>query len=320
MYHRFTNRDMKEMAAAGSVLKPKWKEGKYDKDPPSNNKLDVKAKKAAKRLNAEAESQASLQLKATASGIAQGSILNKATGLFKSCETLACLREDARRQRFLTAKFRRLIARQELPKEWVLLSPISEAGLVEPNDLTKIGPGGGTATCRAVYEHLTSVLAEGGVRYAIGGLDIVYGVDKREQGKLGFKGANFADHWMIHMTVMLLREDYDQIKPQLREAYPATHLIDKPIKAEDWDGDPRMIAYVFKRLADNSAVICRETYLRKKEGDDAPRKDTRLVPLKAKLRNDLIVMLDQLAPDRRYLLWGLRPANGDNGLTIKRDE
>ncbi|MGL5362139.1 MAG: hypothetical protein ACRDBH_04620 [Bosea sp. (in: a-proteobacteria)] len=319
MQYPTTNRDMKDMGAAGSVLDPIWKEGKNDSDPPSNSDLDAQAKKTARRLLKQAEAQASRQLRTTASSISQGSIPNKANGLFKSCETSACPREDARRQRFLTAEIYRLIVEKELPARWVLLSVVSEIGKVEPEDLTKIGPRGGTSTCKAVQEHLINVLNEARVRHAIAALDIVYRTDKRKKGELGFKGSNFPDHWLIHITVMLSRKDYLRAKKLLQEAYPVIALISKPLKASNWDGNPKMIAYVLKRLADVSADLCRETYLREKQGEGTPRRNTRLVKLSARQRNDLTVMLDQLAPECRYLMWGLRPADGENGLTIELD-
>ena len=317
--HRINKDDQKRMAAAGSALKPKWTEGPNGKAPPSNTRLDEQAKKAARRLFKHADRHASRHLKSTASSIAQGGIVNKANGLFKACETLACPREDGRRQRLMTSKVRRLIARQELPKDWVLLSPISEIGMVKPDDLTKIGRGGGTTACKAVFEHLIDVLKESGVQYAIGGLDITFCVDKREIGKLGFKGPNFARHWMIHLTVMMPHKDYLRAKTALHEAYPKADLVPKPLVVKDWDGNPRTIAYTFKRIADVSADLCRETYISQKESKDTPSQNTRLVKLGAKQKNDLSVMLDQLAPDCRYLLWGLRPVNGEDGLTIEID-
>lgn len=313
--YRLTHRDQKEMAAAGSVRDPNWTEGDNEKPAPSNAELSVAASKNMTLLRKISVDYGYRHTSAVAQATAQSGKA-MANGFTQANSTLACPREEAWRQRFLTTEIYRLIIEKLLPRKWVMLSLISEMGFIRPDRLTKVGPKGGTATCKAVQQKLIDVLADHGVKFAIGSLDIAFCVDVREVGKLGFEGVNFRDHWLAHMTVMIPEKAFNRIEAALREAYPATDLVPKPIKAEPWDGDPKAIAYLFKRLANKSAGTRRETYVKVSERREKPRQNTRKGKLRASEHRDLIVLLDQLAPDCRYLLLGMRPHEDSSGLTI----
>jgi hypothetical protein len=316
MQYAFTNRDNKEIAAEGSILTASWTEGDKDKAPPTNADLDAQASSTATTLYRRGQKCGNRQLQATAQAIRQAGKLNKATGRYQSCETLACPREEARRQRWLTKQAYQVLTSKRRWKKSVLLSLVSEIGVVDKDMLTLFGLNGGTGTCRTVFQHLTDTLNDNGVEHSIGGLDISYAVDGRVIGEHGFRGPNVDDHWLIHVTVMMPLKTFRRIETKLREAYPKTELVPKPISMRQWDGDPRAIAYVFKRLAAKSADIVRSIYLRDKGREESPRQNTRAAKLPSKRRVELLVMLDQLAPDCRYLLWGMKPQKGTTGLSI----
>ena len=147
-----------------------------------------------------------------------------------------------------------------------------------------------------------------GITTLIGALDFSYNEDGR-QDKIA-AGEAFESHWSIHMHGFV---PADQLTPQvvraLRGMFPRSDEVPKPVDIQDFDGNPRAIAYSIK-----PEILRRVTIMgssRDRKGQPRLARNTRYRPLRPQQEAELRLMLDRMAMRDRLVLVGVKLC--DNG-------
>jgi hypothetical protein len=56
----------------------------------------------------------------------------------------------------------------------------------------------------------------------------------------------FAPHWSPHVHLIAGAEDIDELRSDLKAAFPKSQKSPRPVVATEWDGNADAFSYVFK--------------------------------------------------------------------------
>jgi hypothetical protein len=127
----------------------------------------------------------------------------------------------------------------------------------------------------------------------------------------------YPSSWQEHFSGFTVTDDPSELKKKLKEQFPKTDAIPRPVKVEAWDGDKKAIAYMMKR-----------EFWRRIGSDDGQRfgKDgskkrkcraTDKQPLGSSQKHELLLHLDEIGIQGRLMMKWLQFVNvGSPGWTV----
>jgi hypothetical protein len=125
--------------------------------------------------------------------------------------------------------------------------------------------------------------AHGGV--FIGAVDFSLNESKEKKHK---------PYWCSHVHGLTVTNDAKALKPALKKEFPPTDTIPRPVKVEDWDGEPAALRYPMKPKPKRDRRISTDNGKRfnKKTGQRRKCRATDHQPLKSKDKLELLLHLD----------------------------
>jgi hypothetical protein len=126
----------------------------------------------------------------------------------------------------------------------------------------------------------------------------------------------YEPHWLEHFYGFTATEDLDELKRNLRAQFPATDAIPRPVKVKRWDGRKRALHYMaksdfFRRIGTDEG--------KRSSGEGAERPEHRATdkqPLRSQEQFDLLIHLDQIGMQSRFLMRWLQFVHVKEGWTI----
>jgi hypothetical protein len=162
----------------------------------------------------------------------------------------------------------------------VCLSIVPADGIIAPGTLTK------DQHARNV-RRWKDALGRAGVTWFIGGIDLSFNEHAEDR---------YYSHWSEHLYGFTASTDLQELKNQ----FPKTEVIPRPVKVQPWDGDETAIRYMLK-----------PEFWRRIGTDDGERmtndgkllsRDTDKQPLRSSQRRELLLHLDQIGLQGRLML------------------
>lgn len=208
----------------------------------------------------------------------------------------ACPRCIGRVQRWLSQAGSVFIAANPDLGPWKALSWVPGGQATHSFDL---------ATWKRWFErHLRAV----GLTVAIGGIDVSWNVDKRENPK-----PRHREGWAVQVWVVVRAAEANAAKKRLKKVAPNDAEIRRPIRCPDFDGRKRGWRYALKPNFDQ-----RETYDGKRRSTGKPQRDTRLSNLTVAQKKELYPALGRAGIFGRVILIGAQIRWTNKGPAICR--
>ena len=129
----------------------------------------------------------------------------------------------------------------------------------------------------------------------IGGVDWSFNEHKQQKHR---------PHWCSHIHGITVTNDTKALKRALKKKFPSSKTIPRPIKVEDWDGEPAALRYPMKPKPKRDRRISTDNGKRfnKKTGQRRRCRATDKQPLKSKDKLELILHLDTIGIAGRLFL------------------
>jgi hypothetical protein len=174
-------------------------------------------------------------------------------------------------------------------KAWVM-----QGTLANPSDLFEL-----------LSQRLSKALVLSGVRRAFGGFD----VSVNERARSGF-----SPHYRPHAYIFIPTQQFKHAERRLREFFPASSTVRRPVVAHHFDGRRKGLAYAFKRDFQRRVTLPRQTL----PDGSVRRRNTRDRPLRAQQKVELGLALNRLGLGSRVFLHGLRIVAAGDKIRIVR--
>jgi hypothetical protein len=187
----------------------------------------------------------------------------------------------------------------------VCLSVVPSDGVCKPKDLSA---GHASRNVRRWKE----ALGRAGVTWFIGALD--YSANEHADDL-------YERHWSEHFFGFTSTSDLAGLKKKLREQFPATDAIPRPIKIQPWDGNEKALLYLFKPNAWRRVATDDGERFEKKRGHMRPPcRATDKQRLTSKQRVRLALHLDGIGFQGRMVLRWAQFINldGTNPIIVSR--
>jgi hypothetical protein len=152
--------------------------------------------------------------------------------------------------------------------------------------------------------HLQAALKAADIRLAIGGFDI--SMNEHENGK-------FVPHWRPHAWILVATKNPKSLRTHLKERFPASERVRRPLRIVRYDGSPTALAYGLK-----TDFLRRVSLPRKRKSDSiTSRRNTRNRPLRATQKVELALALHQAGlADRVFQFGRASVLNDDNAESL----
>jgi hypothetical protein len=151
-------------------------------------------------------------------------------------------------------------------------------------------------------------LARAGVTWFLGATD--WSFNEHASGR-------YPPGWQEHFYGFTVTDDPAQLKKKLKDRFPPTDAIPRPVRVEAWDGDPAAIRYMLKpvfwrRIATDEG--------QRHDKDSAEKRECRATdkqPLKSSQKHELLMLLDEIGIQGRFLMRYLQFVNiGSSGWSV----
>ncbi len=174
-------------------------------------------------------------------------------------------------------------------KKLVCVSGIPADGQVAPGKLN-------AADHRRRERRWKDAFSRAGVTWFLGAFD--WSFNTHSQGK-------YSDHWSVHFYGFTATADPKALKKALKQQFPNTAIVVRPVHVKPWDGSKDAIRYMLKtrfwrRIATDNGQR------HASNGGKRNCKDTDKQPLKSKQKRELLLHRDELGIQGRFMLRGLR--------------
>jgi hypothetical protein len=149
---------------------------------------------------------------------------------------------------------------------------------------------------------LKRALSGYGATVALGGVDCSFNEHQYHE---------FDPRWSLHFWFLLEEVDGNDLRLALKNKYSSNEFVRRPVKIVPWDGGLEALGYAFK-----SEFHRRQTYKSVRHGRTS--QNTRHLPLRAIERLYLFSFLHQIGLASRAFLFGIRPTNTLDGVSLAR--
>lgn len=142
----------------------------------------------------------------------------------------------------------------------------------------------------------------------IGGIDWSFNEHKQQK---------HLPHWCLHVHGITVTNDVKALKKNLKKAFPPSPEIPRPVKVQEWDGEPAALRYAFKPEFERRISTEDGKRFDKKTGENRKCRDTDSQPLKSKDKLELLLHLDSIGIAGRLFLKNVQFMNlNDTGPTF----
>jgi hypothetical protein len=177
--------------------------------------------------------------------------------------------------------------------------------IVPADGLVKSG-GLNTGAHNRAIRRWKATLARAGIDWFVGGVDVSFNEHKQ---------ARHRPRWSQHIYGLTVTENVEKLKQRLKDVFPRTKVISRPVKVDKWDGDAKALRYIVKPNFWRR-ITTDHGHRRDKEGTTRKCRDTDKQPLKAKQRRELLVHLDDIGIQARLLFRFCQLVKKPNGVRI----
>jgi hypothetical protein len=123
--------------------------------------------------------------------------------------------------------------------------------------------------------------------------------------------------WCQHIHGLALTDDIKAMKKKLKERFPRTKEIHRPVTVEEWDGETTALRYLLKRKFERRISFENGKRFDKKAGEQRKCRDTDHQPLRSKDKKELLLHLDNIGIAGRLFFKGVQFMNlRDTGPTL----
>ena len=151
------------------------------------------------------------------------------------------------------------------------------------------------STTERFIRRIKEKLGRAHVATFIGGVDWSLNESKEKKHK---------PYWCSHVHGLTVTNDAKALKGALKEQFPSSKTIPRPIKVEDWDGEPAALRYPMKPKPKRDRRISTDNGKRfnKKTGQRRKCRATDKQPLRSKDKLELLLHLDTIGIAGRLFL------------------
>jgi hypothetical protein len=114
--------------------------------------------------------------------------------------------------------------------------------------------------------------------------------------------------WSKHLHAVTPDGDPKTIRKRLKKQFPGSQDVDKPVRIEPWDGDPKALRYLMKQPTKRRISFIGKRF-DKKSGKHRTCRDTDKQPLRSRDRLELLLHLDDIGIAGRLFLRGIQFIN-----------
>ena len=226
----------------------------------------------------------------------------------RSCHSDACPMCRRAEQRWFVGAMQKLL--QAVDGELATISIIPSVRIRGGDDLVHM-----RRQVRKAVQEIHDVVAQAGLSWAIGGIDVSRNIYQEHPAAVGKKG-KFRPFWQLHLYAFAPFDEAQLAKSKLKEPLARSAATKVPLRVapKPYDGHPAALAYGLK------SDFTRRFSIPAHEGDDGQkvRRNTRDKPLTVEEKVQLAVMLHMLGPGGRLFLHGVDLENDGNGEPVLR--
>jgi len=218
------------------------------------------------------------------------------------CKSPACPECATAGQRLVAAATRQFLKAQANGDTIVCVTVVPADGIIKPGKLNK-------ADHELAIRRWKEKLGKAGVTWFVGATDLSFNEHKQAKRK---------PRWSEHFFGITATSDPKKLKQSLKNVFPKTKAIPRPVKVKAWDGNKKALRYILKpnfwrRIANDYAQRHN-----KKTGTTRLCRATDKQYLKSKQKRELLVHLDNIGIQSRLLMrWCQLVNKKPGGSTIK---
>jgi hypothetical protein len=220
------------------------------------------------------------------------------------CKSAACPECSYAAQQLVTDATKKFLQEQPTSNTIVCLSVVPADGTSKPGQLS-------VAQHQRNVRRWKEALGRAGVTWFLGGSD--WSFNEHEEDR-------YPGHWSHHFYGFTATTDLEGLKKGLRQQFPKTDAIPRPVKVQPWDGKKRPIRYMLKpefwrRIGTNDG----ERFDKTTDGT-RPCRATDKQPVRSSQKRELLLHLDQIGFQGRLMLRWLQILNlgGAGSAVVKR--
>ena len=205
------------------------------------------------------------------------------------CKSPACAECADAGQRLVAKVVRKFLKLQAGDDTKIVCVTIIPAdGLIKAEKLNQAVPELGIRRWKAR-------LGKAGVTWFLGATD--YSFNEHKQGR-------YQPRWSVHIFGVTMTNNPKKLKRALKEQFPKTKVILRPVKVEEWDGNKKALRYILKpnfwrRIANDDGQRHN-----KKTGTERACRDTDMQPLQSKRKRELLLYLHNSGLQARLVSCG----------------
>ena len=203
------------------------------------------------------------------------------------CRSAACPECATAGQRLVAYVTRRFLKTQNSDRTKVVcVTIIPGDGMIKPGELD-------AAEHERATRRWKDRLGKAGVEWFVGATDISMNEDRKGRKK---------PRWSAHIHGITVNKNPKKLKAALKEQFPETKAIRRPVMVEEWDGDKKFLRYIFKPNFSRRIATDDAQRYDKKIGTMRKCRDTDSQPLKSKQKRKLLLHLDRVGMQGRLLM------------------
>jgi hypothetical protein len=116
------------------------------------------------------------------------------------------------------------------------------------------------------------------------------------------KNGRYQAFWQEHFYGFTITDDPQKLKKLLKQQFPPNDAIPRPVQVKDWDGDEAAINYMLKPVFKRRIGSDNGQRHEKDSGGERECRATDKQPLRAKQKHELLLFLDEIGIQIRFLM------------------
>ena len=168
-----------------------------------------------------------------------------------------------------------------------------------------------TISPKKAFIRYAKACRKSGIGFSLGAVDFSY----NEDGMTTKRNRPAPGRRVVHLWAFAKALEVEAARVMLRDSFPKTSKVTRPVKAYPYDGELQALAYAFK------SDFSRRVQIPAKIGPDGKtlsRQNTRLRPLRAAQKVELAVLLNRLGLYDRLILRDIKLVKTSAGIRLKQ--
>jgi hypothetical protein len=191
--------------------------------------------------------------------------------------------------------------------EWVGERPVAFVTLIPPNSLVREG------ALRALNianfrRRVRDGLAKTSAFWAVGSVDFT--LNEQQDGSR-------EPYWQPHAHLIVATDDIDELKCELRKAFPRSDQVPKPVMVKEWDLRSRVFSYAFKAHFNRRVSVNAQMRFNPRTGKTRICRGSTYKRLRVSERIELVLYLDAVGLGGRLLFRNARLYRTEKSVRIQ---